>query len=196
MASYWQLFQAFFKMGLFTIGGGMAMVPVLQDMAVNKYKWMTEEETLDCIAVSQSLPGVVAVNMATYVGAKTKGLRGSICCTIGVMLPSIIIITLIAMCLGQISDNVYVQGALMGIRAAAVGLIAWATWKMGRSVLRGAGWFAWAVAILGFVLVAICGLSAVWAIISGIVAGLIYSSLGGGQKPAKPEAADGEEAEK
>ena len=72
-----QLFWTFFKLGLFTIGGGMAMIPLIQDIVVDKKKWMTEEEAVDCIAVSQGLPGVIAINMATYIGQTKKGILGA-----------------------------------------------------------------------------------------------------------------------
>ena len=90
-----QLFWTFFKLGLFTIGGGMAMIPLIQDIVVDKKKWMTEEEAVDCIAVSQGLPGVIAINMATYIGQTKKGILGAIVATIGVILPSFIIIILV-----------------------------------------------------------------------------------------------------
>ena len=121
---YFQLFWSFFKLGLFTIGGGMAMIPLIQGIVVDQKKWMSEEEAVDCIAVSQALPGVIAINMATYIGQRKKGLSGALAATVGVMLPSFIIIILIVLLLKGIGDNPYVEGALMGIKAAATGLIA------------------------------------------------------------------------
>lgn len=176
-AGYLQMFLAFFKLGLFTIGGGLAMIPILQQKAVEEYHWMAEEEMVDCIAVSQSLPGVVAINMATYVGMKKRGALGAICATLGVVAPSLLIIILIAAFVGRIDEISYVQGALAGIRAAAVGLIAWATWKMGKTVLLGKGIFAWILAVSSFVLITFAGVSAVWAILGGIVLGIGYAKL-------------------
>jgi chromate transporter len=175
-ATLFRLFIEFFKMGMFTVGGGMAMVPVLQDMT-ERNKWMTPEETLDCIAVCQSLPGVVAINMATYVGSKKRGPLGALCTTCGILLPSLIIIILVAMFMGRIDQNAYVQGALSGIRAAAAGLIGWATWSMGKQVLRGKGWFAWALAAVSFTVVGFFGVSAVWVILGGILLGIAYNSF-------------------
>ena len=175
-ASLGRLFYEFFKMGLFTIGGGMAMVPVLQDI-MERNRWMSTEETLDCIAVCQSLPGVVAINMATFVGFRKRGILGAACTTAGILLPSLIIIIIVAMFMGRIDQNIYVQGALSGIRAAAAGLIGWATWRMGRQVLHGKGWFAWTLAIISFIVVGIVGINAVWVILGGIVLGIIYNSL-------------------
>ena len=100
----------------------MAMIPIMQEKICDERKWMTEEEILDCIAVSQSLPGVIAINMATYVGYYKKGLKGALVSTAGVLLPSFIIIILVVSLLRTIDENPYVQGALEGIKAAATGL--------------------------------------------------------------------------
>ena len=172
---YIQLFAAFFKLGLFTIGGGMAMIPLIQDIVVNKKHWMTDEEALDCIAVSQGLPGVIAINMATYIGHSKKGLRGALTATVGVILPSFIIIIIVVKLLHGFGDSSYVQGALVGIKAAATGLIAYAAYKVGKQTLKGP--FGWTLAILTFSLIIIFDISAVWMIIAGIIAGIIYTHI-------------------
>lgn len=172
---YLQLFWSFFKLGLFTIGGGMAMIPLIQDIVVNRKKWMTEEEAVDCIAVSQALPGVIAINMATYIGHRKKGLAGAVCATVGVILPSFIIIILIVKLLHGLGDNAYVNGALKGIKAAATGLIAFSAYKVGKKVLKTP--FAWAAGILSFVVITVFELNAVWAILAGIGAGLLYTTV-------------------
>ena len=168
-----QLFWNFFKLGLFTIGGGMAMIPLIQNIVVDKMRWMTEEETVDCIAVSQGLPGVIAINMATYIGQKKKGLAGALTATIGVMLPSFIIIILVVKLLHGFGDNRYVLGALTGIKAAATGLIAYSAYKVGKQVLKGP--FQWALALAAFVVIAFFEVSAVWTSRAGLAAGLVYS---------------------
>lgn len=175
---YWNLFFCFFKIGLFTIGGGMAMIPILEEKICDKYKWMSSEEVLDCIAVSQSLPGVVAVNMATYIGYKKKGLAGALVATFGVVLPSFIIIILVVSFLRSIDHNPYVQGALEGIKAAATGLIAFAAYKMGKRTLKNA--FQWIIAAIAFILVAFVEINAVWVILAGILVGEIYSVINKG----------------
>lgn len=182
---YLQLFYEFFKLGLFTIGGGMAMVPLIQDIVVDKKGWMSEEEAVDCIAVSQGLPGVIAINMATYIGRQKKGMLGSVCATAGVILPSFIIIILIVELLQGIGDNPYLNGALMGIKAAATGLIAHSAYKVGKKVLTGA--FQWALAVGAFAAIIFLGINAVWVIVAGILLGLLYTSknekkCGGEQK--------------
>ena len=177
---YFRLFLAFFKLGLFTFGGGMAMVPLLQDKMCKEYGWMTEEEVVDCLAVSQGLPGVIAINMATYTGYFMKGLRGALAATFGMILPSFLIIILVVCVLEGFNENPYVQGALTGINAASCGLILWAAIKLGRQVLKSA--FAWIMAVAAFIAIAVFDISAVWAILTGIAAGIIYTAVTNSRK--------------
>ncbi|MDD7718899.1 MAG: chromate transporter [Eubacteriaceae bacterium] len=172
---YLQLFLSFFKLGLFTIGGGMAMIPLIQGIVVDEKHWMTEEEAVDCIAVSQGLPGVIAINMATYVGHQKKGVLGAVTATVGVILPSFVIIIMIVKILSGIGDNQYVNGALVGIKAAATGLILFSAYKLGKQVLK--GWFQVVLAVAAFVAVILLDANAVWPIIGGIILGLIYTGF-------------------
>lgn len=172
---YLQLFWAFFKLGLFTIGGGMAMIPLIQGVVVDRKGWMTEEEAVDCIAISQGLPGVIAINMATYIGQKKRGLIGAIAATVGVILPSFIIIIIVVKVLHGIGDSAYINGALTGIKAAATGLIGFSAYKVGKQVLKGA--FQWVLAAGAFAVIIWFGVSAVWVIIAGIAAGLLYTAV-------------------
>ncbi len=171
------MFVLFFKLGLFTIGGGMAMVPLLQEKVCDEKGWLTEEETVDCLAVSQGLPGVIAVNMSTYVGYKLKGLPGAIIATAGTIIPSFVIIILVVLFLDTIAENPYVQGAMVGIRAAATGLVAYAAYKLGKQVLKGKGAFEWTVALVALVLVAFFDINAVWVILGSIVLGIAYTMV-------------------
>lgn len=172
---YVALFWEFFKLGLFTIGGGMVMLPLIQTIVVEKKGWMSEEEAVDCMAVGQSLPGVIAINMATYIGRQKKGLPGALCATAGVILPSFIIIILIVELLQGIGDNSYVTGALTGIKAAATGLIGYSAYKIGRKVLTGP--FAWCLAVGTFVAIVWLGISAVWVVLAGILIGLVSTGI-------------------
>lgn len=117
------LFCAFFRIGLFTFGGGYAMLPLLQREIVEKKKWATEEEMLDYFAVGQCTPGVIAVNTATFVGFKEKKLSGAIFATLGVVSPSLVIITVIAALLSNFAHITAVQNAFAGIRVAVCVLI-------------------------------------------------------------------------
>lgn len=120
---YIQLFYEFFKTGLFAIGGGMATLPFLYDMA-DKTGWFTAEQLSDMIAISGSTPGPIGVNMATYVGYTTGGVIGGIIATIGLITPSIIIIIIIAFFLKSFRENKYVDAVFYGLRPASTGLIA------------------------------------------------------------------------
>ena len=131
-----ELFVTFFKLGLFTIGGGVAMIPILSDIMVKDKKWFTEDEMIDIIAICQGLPGVIAINMATYVGFKKRKLLGSFVATLGVILPSFVIIVIIAKGMNFIDGNSYVQGALGGLRAAALGLILIAVYQVAKGVVK------------------------------------------------------------
>lgn len=119
---FWQLFYEFFLIGLFTFGGGYAMIPLIKD-AVLKHNWLTETAFYDFIGVCESTPGPVAVNMATYIGSTQAGILGSIVATVAVVLPSFIIIVLITAILKNFIKNKYVQRALEGIKAVVLGLI-------------------------------------------------------------------------
>lgn len=123
MMIYLQLFFEFFKAGLFAIGGGMATLPFLYDIS-DKTGWFTYGQLADMVAISESTPGPIGVNMATYVGFTTAGIPGSVIATLGLITPSIIIILIIAGFLKAFKDNKYVQHAFYGLRPASTGLIA------------------------------------------------------------------------
>lgn len=117
------LFITFFKISLFSFGGGYAMLPLLKKEVVDKKNWITEEQLLNYYAIGQCTPGFIAVNAATFIGYKVKKYVGSIVCTIALMLPSIIIITIIASVLDNYNDNIYVQKAFIGIRISVATLV-------------------------------------------------------------------------
>ncbi len=120
---YLQLFWEFFKTGLFAVGGGMATLPFLYEMS-DKFGWFTRAALVDMIAVSESTPGPIGVNMATYVGFETAGVGGAVLATLGLITPSIIVILIIAQFLKAFGDNKYVNAAFYGLRPASTGLIA------------------------------------------------------------------------
>ena len=135
---YLELFLTFLKLGAFTFGGGAAMMPFIQEEAVSKWGF-TVEEIINFIAISESTPGPFAVNIATFVGAEKGGFFGSVCATFGLVLPSFIIILIIARCYEKFKTNKLVAGAMTGLRPASVGLIAAATVSIGMEVLFPAG---------------------------------------------------------
>lgn len=166
------LFWEFFKIGLFTIGGGMAMLPLIQKVAVEDKKWMDEEDMIDCLAVSQAMPGVIAINSATYIGKRQHGFTGSLAATLGVVLPSFLIIIAVVSLLGTVGQNSYVDGAFTGIKAAVCGLVIVSACKLGKQVLTGT--FQWILAILAFAAIAIFRITALWTIIAGAAAGILF----------------------
>ena len=118
-----RLFYEFFKVGLFAVGGGMATFPFLEDLGV-KTGWYTQLQLADMIAVSESTPGPIGVNMATYVGFETAGILGSLCATVGLVTPSVIIIVLVSKVLEKFRTNTYVEAAFYGLRPASVAMVA------------------------------------------------------------------------
>lgn len=118
-----KLYLVFAKIGSFTIGGGLAMMPMIQKELIEKRKWMTDDELLDYYAVGQSTPGIVAVNVSTFVGYKQLGIPGGFIATLGMVTPSIVIIMIIATFINSIQDYPYVQKALRGINVAVAALL-------------------------------------------------------------------------
>ena len=126
---YLELFYTFFAIGLFTFGGGYAMLPLIQQKVLDN-GWMTVEEIVDFVAVSESTPGPFAVNISTYVGTEVAGIPGALCATLGVVLPSFIVILIVAKCYIRFKSSRVVSGAMYGLRAAVVGLVGAALWGM------------------------------------------------------------------
>ncbi len=135
MKTVLQMFLTFARIGGFTFGGGYAMLPMLQKEVVEKYKWATNDELLDYYAIGQCTPGIIAVNVATFIGYKHKGIWGAIFATLGVVTPSMIIIGLIAALVSNFRELEVVQWAFSGIRAAVVALILSAVLKIGKKSL-------------------------------------------------------------
>ena len=143
------LFLTFLKIGAFTFGGGYAMIPLIQNEVVEKRKWMTDQDILDIIAIAESTPGPISINAATFVGYKTAGFWGAVCCTMGVVLPSFFIILLVARCFVRFQSSRVVQGCLSGLRPAVVGLIAAAVASVGLTVFFPGGFHLASVQIPG-----------------------------------------------
>ena len=133
MNVYLLLFLEFFKMGALTFGGGYAMIPFIEE-TVLRHGWMTTTELVDFIAISESTPGAFAVNISTYIGSEVGGILGAIVATLGLVLPPFIIILLIAKVYAKIKENIIVQGAMLGLKATVVGLIAATVLRVGREI--------------------------------------------------------------
>ena len=118
-----QLLYEFFKTGLFAVGGGLATLPFLEDIS-QRTGWFTSAQLADMLAISESTPGPIGVNMATYVGFETAGILGSLCATVGLVMPSVIIIVLVSKVLAKFRTNTYVEAAFYGLRPASVAMVA------------------------------------------------------------------------
>lgn len=124
MNLYLQIFTTFAKIGAFTIGGGYAMIPLIQEEVVNKKRWIEEEDFMDVLAISQSAPGLLSVNISIFLGYRLRGTKGSVVATLGSVLPSFLIILMIAMFFAGYQDNPTVMNIFKGIRPVVVALIA------------------------------------------------------------------------
>ena len=169
-----QLFGTFFKIGAFTLGGGYAMIPLVQREVVDRRGWIAEEEFLDLIALAQSAPGVIAVNTAVFVGYKIAGWRGVVMSVLGATLPSFLIILLIAMCFTRFREYPQVEAVFKGIRPAVVALIAAPLYKMAKAakITWKNAWIPIAAALLIWLL----GISPVLIIVAAIVGGLAWTA--------------------
>jgi len=174
MKKLWQLFFTFFKIGAFTFGGGYAMIPLIQNEAVERKGWVTDDDILEIIAIAESTPGPIAINSATFVGYRAAGVLGSVCATLGVVLPSFVIILLISFVLKQFSDILAVQYAFQGIRAGVLALLCKSLWTMYKKSPK--GWAAYIVMAAAFILTAIFDINVIFVIIGCAVFGLVTST--------------------
>lgn len=171
MKTLFKMFLTFARIGGFTFGGGYAMLPMLQREVVEKYKWATNDELLDYYAIGQCTPGVIAVNTATFIGYKLKGIPGAIFATLGVVTPSMIIIGLIAAFISNFRDLEVVQWAFSGVRAAVVALILSAVIKIGKKSIVDI--FTALIFVIVAVLSFVTDLSPVIFVVTAAVCGLI-----------------------
>ena len=170
------LFYNFLKIGAFTFGGGLAMIPLVSRIVVEKYHWMTEEEMMDMIAIAESTPGVIAVNLATYVGFKLNKFFGALFATLGVVLPSFIIISLISFFYEKFIAIEVVSWAFMGIKACVAVLILNAGIKLFKNVKKNI--FSIVVLLIAFSLcLFVDAISTVYIILSGLIIGVAYYSI-------------------
>lgn len=170
--SYSKLFSTFFRIGLFTLGGGYAMIPIIEEEVVNKNKWINKEEFLDLIAVAQSCPGVFAINISTFIGNKKNGGPGALCCALGTALPSFFIILLIAMFFHNFQDIPWVASMFAGIRPAVVALIAVPTWNMAKSAKI--NFMNCWIPIVSAMLIWLLGVNPIYIIIAAGIGGYAY----------------------
>ena len=168
----WLLFFTFAKIAALVVGGGLAMLPVIEDTFVRRKKLLTQEEVLDVVALTQTVPGIIAANAAVAIGMKVAGFLGAVAALTGAVLPSFLVILIIAWQFPSLTpDNPYWMGAFAGIRAGVTGLIAVTAWKLVRKTVH--NWFE-AIAAIAFLAAALAGISPGLIIITAIVTGCIY----------------------
>ena len=168
----WKAFLTFFKIGAFTLGGGYAMIPIIESEVVDKNQWIKKEEFIDLIAIAQSCPGVFAINISTFIGYKMDKTRGALCTSLGTALPSFLIILLIAMFFRQFMDVAWIAAMFRGIRPAVVALIAVPTFNLGRSAKIGLA-NCW-IPILTAILIWLLGVNPIYIIILAGIGGYVY----------------------
>lgn len=173
MIPLWKIFCVFAKIGAFTIGGGYAMVPIIHDEVIRR-KWLTEEEFPDILAIAQSAPGLLAVNMSIFAGQRMRGWKGSVAATLGSCLAPFLIILLIAMFFSGFRDNPVVIRIFRGMRPAVVALIIVPMINMARSSL-GRKWWAWLLCAASLALVAFLKISPVYILLVTIVVAVSIS---------------------
>ncbi len=171
----WQLFLTFFKIGGFTFGGGYAMIPLIQKETVENHGWITDDDILEIIAIAESTPGPIAINSATFVGYRTAGVLGAMCATLGVVLPSFVVILAISYVLRQFQGIKAVQYAFNGIRAGVLARLFKALWTMYKKSPK--GWVSYVVMAGAFLLTAFVKVNVFYVIIGCAVFGLVTSLL-------------------
>ena len=174
-ALLWKIFLTFLKIGGFTFGGGYAMIPLIQKETVENHKWITDDDILEIIAIAESTPGPIAINSATFVGYRTCGVLGSVAATLGVVLPSFVIIFAISFVLRQFQEVKAVQYAFNGIRAGVMALLCKALWGMYKKNKK--NWASYIVMAGSFLLTGILDVSVLPVLAGCAVFGLVSAKI-------------------
>lgn len=173
--SLWQLFVTFFKTGLFTFGGGYAMISILEDELVARKNWITSQDMLDMLVIAESTPGVIAVNTATSVGYRLRGVLGALIATLGVVLPSFVIITALSFVINEFSGNRWYQAAFTGIQACVTILVLNAFVKMSKNLDK--NWFTVLLVVAAFGVATFVKFDVIYLILIGGVLGIVYTLI-------------------
>ncbi len=169
------MFKTFFKIGAFTLGGGYAMIPIIENEVVEKHQWVSRDEFLDLIAVAQSCPGVFAINISIFIGYKLQKMRGALSACLGTALPSFLIILLIALFFHSFMDVPWVAAMFRGIRPAVVALIAVPTFKLAKTA--GISLVNCWIPILSAVLIWALGVNPIYIIMAAALGGYLYGKF-------------------
>ena len=156
---------------MFTVGGGPAMIPLVVELATERRGWLSKEEMMDCLTISQSLPGGVIINMAAYIGRRLSGTKGMLFAAFGAVIPTAALAVVVGVLLGRIGDNAYAMGAIQGAKAAAAGLVLATFFKLGAANFKKR--YFWVIAAAALAAVIIFHVSAIWVIAAGGLLGWI-----------------------
>ena len=170
-----RLFKTFFKIGAFTLGGGYAMIPIIESEVVDRHKWISREEFIDLIAVAQSCPGVFAITISTFIGYKLQKTRGAVSAALGAALPSFLIILLIAMCFHRFMDVPWIAAMFRGIRPAVVALIAVPTFNLAKNANLTLS-NCW-IPVMTALLIWLMGVNPIYIILAAGIGGYLYGVL-------------------
>ena len=173
-----EIFWSFLKIGAFTFGGGYAMIPLIQHEVIHKRRWIEERDFIDLLTLAQTAPGPIALNTAVFVGYKRRGYMGALSAILGVIVPSFLVILIVAIFFASIRDNVYVDAAFKGMRPAVVALIVAPI----VGLTKGMRWWLIAVALAVALVVWHFGISPVWFLIAGAVVGACVVARRGGEQ--------------
>lgn len=170
-----EMFGTFFRIGAFTFGGGYGMIPIVQNEIVDKRKWINEDEFLDAMAIAQGSPGPMAVNVSIYVGYKVKGPIGALVAVLGSILPSFLIILIVARYLYQYRNNPILDKVFIGIRPAIVALIISAVYTLGKNARLGVKSIV--VAVITVILIGLFNISPIYLILAGGIGSIIINKF-------------------
>ncbi len=180
LKTLWELFAVLFKIGLFTFGGGIAMLPILEKELVEKRHWTTSEELLDWFAIGQSTPGIIAVNVSTFVGHRRAGIAGGCIGTFGMVAPSLIIITGIALFISNFADIEWVQRALEGINVAVAAILTSAVYSFSKKAVKNL--FGFVLLAASFIAIFVFNVSTIYIILGSALIGVILAGVRGEYK--------------
>lgn len=175
LAIYWNAFKTFFKIGAFTLGGGYAMISIIENEVVDRQRWIGKEEFIDLIAIAQSCPGVFAVNISIFIGYKLRKTPGALCTSLGTALPSFLIILFIALFFHQFMDIAWVAAMFRGIRPAVVALIAVPTFTLAKNAKINLA-NCW-IPIVTALLIAYLGVNPIYVLIAAAAGGYLYGKF-------------------
>lgn len=181
LKTLWKLFFVFFRIGAFTIGGGYAMLPLIEREVVDNQKWVKQEEIVDVFAITQSVPGVIAINSSIFIGYKIGGMVGAVVAAAGVILPSFIIILAIAFLMFNIKDNIYAAKAFTGVRAGVTALIGLTAVKLGKAIIKDK--ISAVLALSSFIAIVIFDVHPILVIAAGGIIGYIVYGIRKVEKP-------------